>query len=483
MAYHDDILDVYAYLRSKSRESLQRISQSVSALQATDRQQKENAAAASALQVRMERLRAAATAYARQNGVDASVLDKPGITPALVEPKPMEEEPGIQLPEDFDFAADFQRLVEQAHAAGFQNTRPESLLSDEELQQCLDYSRQLDVRFADQTGLREKDIWILCVATAVRVALFYATHLAPAAGEVSQPLPEETGKQPAPSLPADSGVDYGDLLGKKGGKKAPDTVVKDVLGHVGSHLLDAKSIISNHTAFDVEETDVFSHEDILGYDKFLGWLFGVANILTDTVTTKNLRSYSLNRLNSTTKPMVRNSISTLADVLYPVLQNGVYDKQALVAAIFREAMEQGVTGVNPQNAGKLIRQAIELEEKNEQLARKGKQLADLMLPDLLDVTKDVASIALVSVIVSSVHAMVYDPREDGSLDLYSLRTRKIIAVSGVFATTINSMRALAVEDWRQLDFGGLITTLLELLFAESTWIQVKADFLTQNYAA
>ena len=468
MAHHDDILNVYAYLREKANETAQISRGTMDTLVSAGDQMVDLDEKARALDNKLDMLLAKAQAYAKEQNIDLSHIQSavPAVEEQTVDPFSADFK--ISLPPDFDYAADFQRLVEEAHKAGFTETRPEDILTEQELRWCASYEEQLDMEFCQKTELQSKDLWLMCIAAAIRVMLHY----------MQATLSVKEAQKRDGTLSADSGVDYGKVL---------KDVKKDVVKRLPNQpipvpvLKNEKSILRTHTAFDVEDNEVFSHEDILGYDKIFGWLFGVANILTDTVTTKNMQSYSVYRINENAKPMVNQAVSTLNGVIIPVLESGMNDKRALFAAVFQEALEQHITKVDPQKAQLLMDAAAKLESENEQLIRDNAGVLEKILPRIESKVQDVAVTAMVNVIVSGIHAVLYDEAVDGELSQYSVRTRKIIAGSGAMATVLNSLPALATESYDDLDIGGIATTLISALRLRSTWIHAKAEFLTNNY--
>ena len=129
MHYYDDILNVYAYMQSKTKENLL-VSQNI-----IDGEQRLDETI-SRLNQQADGLLGQVSGLAREMGIDISDItaeNKEILYAAGTGSEVQDSQLQIHLPADFDYQEEFQRLCEEAHRAGFTDAHPEELLSAEEM--------------------------------------------------------------------------------------------------------------------------------------------------------------------------------------------------------------------------------------------------------------------------------------------------------------------------------------------------------------
>ena len=81
-------------------------------------------------------------------------------------------------------------------------------------------------------------------------------------------------------------------------------------------------------------------------------------------------------------------------------------------------------------------------------------------------TKSLATIGnlptKVNMTIEQLHTSMYDPEKDGPWEFYEARTRKILMLSNLLASTSNVAFAASTELWSKIDTEGLITTISRL---------------------
>ena len=512
MDYFDDIINVYAYLFSKSKQTAdtnrklaQKAVELDNAFASLNKQ-------ADALLSDADTLLVQAYSLAKELGVDTTGLSENNVSVETDNPEPVSETVctyiRIPIPANFDYHSEFQRLVEEAHNAGFTNVHPEELLTQEEISQAEAFVNALDSEFCMATKLQPKDMVILSIAVVARVLFYFLsqkiqmihnqhreqknTQQNLPTAQIFMPntnmVPEQFSASPqiqtggAPTtfpINAAQGVDINSMLANlnnhSGAIKTGHDLVNTASQKFGnpSRILDHITILDQTTPFDVQETDLFKKDDIVAYHKFLGWIVGTLNILTDTITTYGMKSYSITRsMIETEKPYVNQEISTLFSIIKPVMQNAGYYKNSVAAAAVQEALTQGFGKASPQEIRTLFGRAIELESKTASFSEETKDVLSSFNAEWAACIGGIASTALINTIVSAVHAILYE-EEDGSLDTYSIRTNKIILYSGAMATVINSLPAIASKNITELDFAGILTTCASLFQSTKFWIEAK----------
>lgn len=472
MTFFDDILNVYAYLRSKSAETARQNRTSAEKLGALQQDIRELNDQADAMLSDLDALLAQARSLAAEQGIDISDIAAPEQEAAAPIP-PVSAQIKIPLPVNFDAHLEFQHLVRQAHDAGFTDAHPEDLLTAEEMARAEETADRLDEEFRRATRLQKKDVTVLLIAVAARVLCHLVTKKQQGQKPQDTPAPAQTAsaaqntKAETPAAQINVGQVVADAIAQK---FAPPVTI-----------LDHDRILEQDAPFDIQETDLFTPADIVAYHKYLGWVVGTVNILTDTITTYGMRSYAVSRPTAGPgKPCVDREISTMLSLVTPVVRNAPRYKASIAAAAVQEALTQGFGKASPGQVRTIFNRTMDLENRTASLAEETKGALGNFRAEWAECIGGIAVTTLINTIVSAVHAILYE-ESDGSLDTYAVRTSRIILYSGAIATTINSLPAIAEKDVSRLDFAGILTTCVSLFQSTRFWIDAKAAYLVSAY--
>ncbi len=463
MDYFDDILNVYAYLKSKQQSSLINLEHTVKQYQKLDKGSNE-------MEERLDDALSRARKLANLLGIEADTQS----------PKPVkassEDIPSIfdriKLPEHFNVDQEFAKLAAEAKAAGFTNVQPEELLTSDEIAHALAYEAQLDEEYIKTTRLQKKDLAIMFVAVVLQVLRFY----------ISSFLNRNVASSPDMNS---QGHSVQTSLGKAGeyakSAAAVSSTVTLVTGeqNIKGNFKSAASILRDPIPYLHRELPYEAKDSkILGQDKYLGWIFGVSNILTDSMTLYPINSYKVAGMEHGSSGVTFSKISTIKDVLMPIVQyHGTdTDQRSLLAAMLRQGSVLSASDWSDkepmewlEQTLQIIRQVDKIKKYSNRLKKVSSYLAQAGFAGFIDT------------IIIALHSALYDPATDGEGRLYAMRTNKIIVYSGAIAAGCNSIPAIAAQDLTKLDLGGLLTTILHFAGTMRFRINVKAEFLTSKY--
>ena len=220
--------------------------------------------------------------------------------------------------------------------------------------------------------------------------------------------------------------------------------------------------------------------ETLGHDPILGLYFGTLNILTNTVTTNKLRSYHVKKMPDSLgrmKPTIYAKAQTRK--LYEAGKKRITDdKVAFAAALIKQIYHiqsdknsikgiplPGVSCCSAEIANELADYGFDLANTE----MYGKQFVYAMLIDM---------------IISMLHRLFYDKNIDGDLELYKVRTKKILDYSGVIASTSNVIKSSIMyitSGEHNLDVGGIIYTIYKLIKDKEYIREVKREFIIRNF--
>ncbi len=106
--------------------------------------------------------------------------------------------------------------------------------------------------------------------------------------------------------------------------------------------------------------------------------------------------------------------------------------------------------------------------------------------DLRALGKQAALSIMINMIISAVHGLFYKP-EEMSMDLYAVKTHKIILYSNLIASASNVIYVAIASylgdgtAWQKLDIGGILVTLWRLFTDVKFIYKVKEEFITSNF--
>lgn len=211
----------------------------------------------------------------------------------------------------------------------------------------------------------------------------------------------------------------------------------------------------------------------LGHDPILGWIFGTANILTDTITFEDFKS---NRVIRNPKMMITPESVPLAKLFVESFEMCKADSLNLPAAIFAEGCHLKsdeftklglplpvLEAINPDFASKLYKSNYD---------------ALCFSRDLKIVGASAGISIFIDMIIGLVHGLFNKEKVDK--DLYEVRTRKILLISNSIASTSNIIQTMITNNPKNLDIGGLLVTLSHLFMDLRFISRIKEEFIKQE---
>lgn len=342
---------------------------------------------------------------------------------------------------------DWDTLVEEVNCVIDCEVDFEDLLSQKEFENAYRHIKEIDDEFGKKTGLRKKDYAFLSVAIALQCIRQY----------VMDPWIK---KQRVTAGATDE-------KGRKNNAEA------------GWYYVETDKILTNRVPFDVQHYGSNAsiqnflkggdHRLItLGHDPVLGWIFGTANIMTSTVTRRDLLSAHVKCINN------ENKIYSMADtfkifesVLKRVSESGIDGKLALGYAIVREAIHIK-SDINTKRSLPLPGIGVLSPELGKKLAKYG--------IDTASVGTEVTLSCFINILISMIHRMCFDDTQDDEQS-FEVRTRKIILYSNLIASTSNVISSVLTEKYGMLDVGGLLVTISRLITDVGFICKVKDEFV------
>lgn len=211
----------------------------------------------------------------------------------------------------------------------------------------------------------------------------------------------------------------------------------------------------------------------LGHDPILGWIFGTANILTDTITFEDFKS---NRVVRKPKMMITPESVPFAKLFCEAFEMCKADSLNLPAAIFAEGCH-----LKSDEFTKLGLPVPILETITPDFASKlYKSNYDALCfsRDLKIVGASAGISIFIDMIIGLVHGLFNKEKIDK--DLYEVRTRKILLISNSIASTSNIIQTVITNNPKNLDIGGLLVTISHLFMDLRFISRIKEEFIKQE---
>ena len=362
----------------------------------------------------------------------------------------------------------WDELVTRANSSIDYKVELEDILTEKEFQAAYDNLEKIENEFDNKTHLNSTDKKILFFATAIlTVKTLVTPYILKKFGYGSSFNPNQRMKHNDPSITKEHRV-ANDSFRDNASKYHEHGYWMNILYQ--SPPFDT-TVGSPSIGFNMEGG--YHRLHTLGHDPILGWVFGTANILTDTVTLDNLDTYRVIRK---PKLMITPQAVSLSEMFQESFEVSKADLLNLPAALFAEAQHLKsdrytkaglpvplLSTFSPELAGKLYKS----------------QYDELCLVrDIKFVGTSAAISTFFNMIITFVHGLYFDGKSDKRL--YEVRTRKILLIANSIAGGSSIISAFITKNPKNLDIGQLLVSVRRL-FSDIRYIcRIKEEYISQE---
>jgi len=206
----------------------------------------------------------------------------------------------------------------------------------------------------------------------------------------------------------------------------------------------------------------------LGHDPVLGWIFGTANIMTNSLTKYNLETFQVKDMT-----IIRHYPLGVFGMISRAGMYSVNDPKLLVASLGRQIIHFGSDIFTKQGLPVPM-----ISTLNNELA---KDMLTKWNIDTYSILRGMGLSAFINKIVFIIHQFFYNEDRDGSRELYEVKTRKILSYSNLIASGSNIIITAITRNGKVLDVGGLIVTILRLVSDYQFIHKIKQEFLQNGF--
>lgn len=366
----------------------------------------------------------------------------------------------------------WEDIVAQANLHEPQVVVLEDIMSETEIQLAFDELDEINRKFSKKTGIVNKtDLAFLSIATALQVV---KSLVFPYIAEKF-----DYGK----SFDLAERLEHNDKSIEKAHREANDKFRDDHLKKHGTgHWIN---ILYQTVPYDITRGSKdlginmggkYHRMYTLGHDPILGWIFGTANILTDCITFNNFHTNRISRVDPVTgkkKMVITPEVVFLGSMFNECYEMVQADFLNLPAALFAQAQH-----LKSDEFTKLGLPVPILSSINENFASKlySEHYDALCLArDSKIIGTSFIVSKLFDIIISLAHGLFR--KEDEDKDLYEVRTRKILLISNMIASSSTVINATVTSNPKNLDIGSLLNTVTHL-FSDVRFIsKIKEEFI------
>lgn len=211
-----------------------------------------------------------------------------------------------------------------------------------------------------------------------------------------------------------------------------------------------------------------------GHDPVLGWIFGTANILSNSLTHSDLvTSYSV-KDNTITGLYPAGTIGVLVTAAKVVEA----EPKMLPAALMKQMIHFGSDFFTKQSLPIPLLGTLNPDIAHRLMFTRFKDCPQV---DLFSLGRQTALSSLINQIIYYVHQLFYQGEKEGTPEEYEIRTRKILSYSNLLATGSNIVVTSITKKMTQFDIGGMLVTLYRLVSDYRFINEVKREFLEKEF--
>ena len=339
------------------------------------------------------------------------------------------------------------------------------------------YLDKLDKVFAQKTSLNFKDIKFLFAATALQCIRIYVIN------ELTKIEKAGVGNKTEGALH--------DLQEKIFRNFHDDANDMNSGYHASlSHIITARGVPYDATAFADEKYNIFKGANhrfaTYGHDPIIGLVIGTTNILTNTITVKTSNTIPIPVTfhvvydGEGKNPKISMPGSSIA-ALNAAAGRVDGDTQSVVAALIKQVIHLGTdlytpTGIQLPGANIVLSSSY-----TEQLTKY------ISTGDVIKFGASYKMFNLINTIIGTLHMMTCPSKNKEEMNLYHVKTLKILEYSNIIATgsnvILNAVRMYLGDKKavKNIDFAGLFGTIMMIINDSDTKRKIKEEYIFGHY--
>lgn len=332
----------------------------------------------------------------------------------------------------------------------------------------------IETKFKQATKLNQFDMTFLFVATSLQLLRQYI--LQPWMKEYIQknkPTDKEASKH-AKEIEKKFGIQ------EKTGSKRSVKEYYPTLAHIITNPVPFDVLRHKIEGFDRNLRGGHYHRNAtLGHDPLLGWIFGTANISTQTATLNPFpyKTYFVKKDNQGKRgpqdflaPGDASTVKILNKTFIEDIDQNNFD--ILGVSLLKEALHLY------SDVGS--KKGLPLPIVNSVSEKLGTELTKHSL-DIVNVGAQAGLATGINLLVAMIHQLFKKQEGEMSTNLYKIKTQKILTYSNTIAASSNAAYVIFSQDVSKLDMGGIIVAIYQLVKNSKLKTEVLEEFMKNEW--
>lgn len=238
------------------------------------------------------------------------------------------------------------------------------------------------------------------------------------------------------------------------------------------------------------------HVATLGHDPIMGWLFGTANIMTNTVSFVDFQSYDViqgHKVKSLAKFMQTRELQfsdqvidylkprSMVSIFYECILSAEEDYKRIAAAVVRESIHLSSDKYCVEGLPIPILPTINAE-KAQELIEKGwnsLEFKKILKDDTKHIGVSAVLALLINLIIEIIYMFCFDTKDD--FELKKVKVKKILSMSDVMAFSSNILYVALTKNMEKMDIGGFTVTFITLLHSGDFIKKMKQEYIRNEF--
>ena len=205
----------------------------------------------------------------------------------------------------------------------------------------------------------------------------------------------------------------------------------------------------------------------LGHDPVLGWIFGTANIMTNSLTKNDFETFQVKDM-----IIIRHYPLGTTGMLEKAVKYGIDDPLLFASSVARQAIHFGSDYFTNQGLPIPVISTV-----NDSLAKK---MMTRFHIDMFGITRNIVASVAIDKLIMLIHQLYYDEKTEDK-DLYIVRAKKIISIANGATAVGNIAYVAATKAFRKLDLAGIVKAIYVLIKNDNFIRKVKEDYINEKY--
>lgn len=240
------------------------------------------------------------------------------------------------------------------------------------------------------------------------------------------------------------------------------------------------------------------HVATLGHDPILGWIFGTANIMTNTISFVDFQSYDVKQghkvkssgeflqsheLQFSDQAIDYSSPRSLFSILSECVLSTEEDYKRIAAAVVKQAIHFASDKYCVEGLPIPLISVIS-PEKAQELIEKGWnsiEFKELLKNDLKQIGLSAVLSMMINLVIESIYLFCFD--SDVDIEIRKIKIKRILSISQIMSSSSTVLYVALTKNTAKLDVGGITTAMITLAHSKKFMQEMKQEYIRDQFAS